>query len=256
MNPSTKTATLAALAGLALAAGSAQAAVIYQDNFDNDIEGTPTTGNLNGTTPDTTTGGNTWTADTNALRDWQADGSIDNGAASPDNNGYAFLEFTPESGKVYTLSIDMTITSGSGSWFGLGFMSTNNTTSAGFYQESTGDGAPWMLLREGDTALAKSFAGPGTAGGVDLASRDGNTMSIVLDTTGTDWVATFNNGSESNSVTYTGLDISNDINYVGFGRNTTAIGSVDNFSLTVVPEPSTTALIGLGGLALILRRRK
>ena len=32
---------------------------------------------------------------------------------------------------------------------------------------------------------------------------------------------------------------------------------VDNFSVTsVVPEPSSTALLGLGGLALILRRRK
>ena len=30
----------------------------------------------------------------------------------------------------------------------------------------------------------------------------------------------------------------------------------DDVELTVVPEPSTTALLGLGGLALILRRRK
>jgi hypothetical protein len=30
----------------------------------------------------------------------------------------------------------------------------------------------------------------------------------------------------------------------------------DNVSLDLVPEPSTTALLGLGGLALILRRRK
>ena len=36
--------------------------------------------------------------------------------------------------------------------------------------------------------------------------------------------------------------------------------TLDSFSLegdiTPVPEPSTTALLGLGGLALILRRRK
>jgi hypothetical protein len=31
---------------------------------------------------------------------------------------------------------------------------------------------------------------------------------------------------------------------------------IDNVSLNLVPEPSTTALLGLGGLALILRRRK
>ena len=32
--------------------------------------------------------------------------------------------------------------------------------------------------------------------------------------------------------------------------------SIDNFSITAVPEPSSTALLGLGGLALIMRRRK
>jgi|AOAMet2_C49A8_35_1029299.scaffolds.fasta_scaffold04530_2 hypothetical protein len=31
---------------------------------------------------------------------------------------------------------------------------------------------------------------------------------------------------------------------------------VDNINFTLVPEPTTTALLGLGGLALILRRRK
>ncbi len=31
---------------------------------------------------------------------------------------------------------------------------------------------------------------------------------------------------------------------------------VDSLTLTQVPEPSSTALLGLGGLALILRRRK
>lgn len=33
-------------------------------------------------------------------------------------------------------------------------------------------------------------------------------------------------------------------------------GEIDNISVDSVPEPTTTALLGLGGLALILRRRK
>lgn len=33
-------------------------------------------------------------------------------------------------------------------------------------------------------------------------------------------------------------------------------GSISGFAITIVPEPSSAALLGLGGLALILRRRK
>jgi len=41
------------------------------------------------------------------------------------------------------------------------------------------------------------------------------------------------------------------------GNSTARDIYVDNYSLTsVVPEPSSTALLGLGGLALIMRRRK
>lgn len=41
--------------------------------------------------------------------------------------------------------------------------------------------------------------------------------------------------------------------FVGGTNNRPAL---NGFSMDVVPEPSTTALLGLGGLALILRRRK
>ena len=50
--------------------------------------------------------------------------------------------------------------------------------------------------------------------------------------------------------------------YFGFGAGdyfgNLSIATYDNISITgtVVPEPSTTALIGLGGLALIIRRRR
>ena len=36
----------------------------------------------------------------------------------------------------------------------------------------------------------------------------------------------------------------------------TGLCTFDNLTYTVVPEPSTLALLGLGGLALLIRRRK
>lgn len=46
--------------------------------------------------------------------------------------------------------------------------------------------------------------------------------------------------------------------FVAQGSGATVTNNYDNFSISVdtVPEPSSTALLGLGGLALILRRRK
>ena len=50
--------------------------------------------------------------------------------------------------------------------------------------------------------------------------------------------------------TNTGQDIAISITYTG------RYGTIDEVTLTAVPEPSSAALLGLGGLALILRRRK
>lgn len=46
------------------------------------------------------------------------------------------------------------------------------------------------------------------------------------------------------------------INYVGFVTEGGLTGSVSAFELSAVPEPSTYALMGLGGLALLLRIRR
>ena len=58
-----------------------------------------------------------------------------------------------------------------------------------------------------------------------------------------------------------GVTTAGDLDYyiIQFAQNENGLAgvtSIDNFSLTAIPEPSSTALLGLGGLALMLRRRR
>lgn len=75
-------------------------------------------------------------------------------------------------------------------------------------------------------------------------------------------------GTHDVNITITSTDLINagvtmgDNIYIRFekpgdgGALRSAVYQVDNVNLSVVPEPSSAALLGLGGLALILRRRK
>ncbi len=66
----------------------------------------------------------------------------------------------------------------------------------------------------------------------------------------------FDNGSGVVSLdTYDVAAVGTQELYVGVENFGTTI-AFDNLQIAAVPEPSTTALLGLGGLALILRRRK
>lgn len=62
------------------------------------------------------------------------------------------------------------------------------------------------------------------------------------------------NWDATNSITVTGL--SGNLVVDGLPRATTTRASIAGIQIVQVPEPSSAALLGLGGLALILRRRK
>lgn len=91
--------------------------------------------------------------------------------------------------------------------------------------------------------------------GYDTATFDGTYIQATGD--GTDGSG---QGLNTNYVKLTGLSASNIkirslADQLG-GGDTTLRAPMNGFQIVQVPEPSTTALLGLGGLALILRRRR
>ena len=241
VEPAFELAGVSALAlGLMVGTGQqAEASTIYEETF----SGLSST-DLNGTAPDTTTGGEVWSASTA----WNKDGSVDAGAG--DDN--AFLAFTPTSGNVYTLSATLATPSGP-SWAAIGFVEGANTTTD-FWQNITAATVPWVLYRS--STNVDSFIGrvenwtPADEG--DHAGPI--TMSIVLDTQGAAWTAEwFINGGSVRSETLASNPTG--ITQVGLARESGTDASFDSFSLTVVPEPASLALMSLGGLLIARRRR-
>jgi hypothetical protein len=219
--------------------------VIYQDDFSG-------SGSLNGAAPDVRPGAETWDA-----TDWRADGTITAPATNLGSN--AFLPFTPVAGKVYSLSLEVNPTTSTDptTWFGLGFASVSSPPGNyfGFY-----NAGPWMILRvqrdgfdtipnnADDAGDLETFPGPVTTGFQDHDAAHGvAAFEIVLDTTGAQWQTQWLvNNSLIRSDTYA---VNPTINYVGFGRYQDTQGYVDNFSLTVIPEPTS---LGLSAVALAL----
>jgi hypothetical protein len=242
-----------ALFCVAVACASAQT-TLYFDDFSGSGSS-----DLNGTAPDIRPGSETWIAGSES-NDWKADGSI---SAGGDSN--AFLPFSPSPGQIYTLSIDANPVNANDDWFAIGFTPSDSVNSS--YAEDPVSASPWMLLRGQRASNLQTFLGPGTTDGADFNPTEDSTplldgvvnLKIVLDTTGEQWTAEWvvNNVS----IRQTTFDTNPTINYVGLGRWETAIGTVDNFTLTsasAIPEPATYALTlaAFAAGAAALRRRK
>jgi hypothetical protein len=115
----------------------------------------------------------------------------------------------------------------------------------------------------GDTDYAVELWAGGTVGSAATGTSLTALGATMIDTSGT--VAIVGNGlSETKS-----CDLDTGIGFTGsdavwlritqvakptFGANNVVL--FDEITATYVPEPSTTALLGLGGFALIMRRRK
>ncbi|MFA7345234.1 MAG: hypothetical protein WC003_13100 [Terrimicrobiaceae bacterium] len=242
------------IAGVVLAglAGSVSAqTIIYSDGF------TGSAGSLNGRAPETrsgTDGGSgsaTWVTSGPGTISLTGGGMASIPVVGGGSPSYATLPFVPTSGKVYELTVDLNpINAANSNWLAMGFSS--GTT------PSIANSVPWMLYREeGDgnafnQGTSSTFGSFGTVG----STSDPMKITFTLDTTQAAWSATL---SVFNLTTQTAVVVGTPtFNYGGsLGIQSVFIsawaggaGDFDNFSLSVVPEPSTCALL-LGGIGIV-----
>ncbi len=242
---------------------STQAAILFSDDFSGGA--VP----LNGTTPDTTTAGATWTSGTAFL----ADGSV---STTPTSG--AWLPFVPTAGNIYTVSSIINTTAGGQNWISLGFSAAatalpNNRFADGpvvalgtfllRQNRGSGTGATDSQFFVGETTLGvTSIAAPPSGAVTALITLDASNPSPALWTLGLSLNGspiTLASNSNPADGSDPGTDVSNfgAIKFVGFTVTNTAGGTIDDFrvEVTPVPEPTSALLVGLGAMALLRRRR-
>lgn len=274
-----KTAMISTVFGLTVAL---QAAVIYQDDFEREGVTHPNGGTdqivLGFSTPTTTTGGEWWKAfwssTSSAFNLSKGDNALKTTTSTSVARG-AFLDFVPESGKIYTLSVDMSVAGVSGTGFLAMGISSNTFLIDDFssaqdawdnggkayysgpdsdYTNPMNSALSGFKLNYNNTV--SSFNAAGYAGSSDFTGTvlaGYNTFEFVLDTRNANWEAEWNlNGTTIRTETYTENP---DIHNVFLSFEDVEGGSYDDFSLTVVPEPATFGMLGLGSIGVVLFRR-
>ena len=165
--------------------GGVKADVIYSHSFSGDGSSS-----LIGTAPDTTQPGEVWQGLTDGAQ-WTTDGKMTSTAAQ---SRYVYLDFSPESGKEYTLSVEVSLLATLRA-FHMGFLTGVPVEGEAF--STTSLASPWMRLQ----GNRETWAMVGTSTGGDQTTRINgyaslpNTLQIVLDTTQPAWsVEWFLNG--------------------------------------------------------------
>ncbi len=212
--------------------------------------------NLSGTAPSTRPGSEIWDAN----NEWKADGTYTLEENSPARNRRAFLPFssfsTPD---LYTLSATISSVENVNTSIGLikGTPSTTDSASNTFALFLSLDG------RDGFAGQARARGDHGF-GNQQVASSftygEATTLNLQLDTRGDTWTASFwvNDGDPTTPIelddafktSFTGVGFHAAKANTTFDPNTQII--VDDFTLTVIPEPGTFMLLGIGFVAILL----
>lgn len=212
-----------------LASVPLRAAVIYSDNFDGDGSTS-----LIGQAPDIAPGSETWLGLSLGTQ-WMSDGTI---TVANNQKRNVFLPFTPETGKKYTVKIDV-VRIGSTDSFSFGFTETDAANEGFPLSGSSLNASPWMSS-SGANGNVSTYLGPANGGsGSQVAVEDPdvfNTLEMMLDTREAAWTVEYRlNGNVIRSETFSSNP---NINYVGFGRYNTGTFAVSDFELSEKVDPT------------------
>lgn len=259
-----------AIVALGYSIGEAQMSLVYSNDF------TAGSGSavLDGTAPTVATGlagGSSSSLWNNVNQDTA--GFLDNGTMGDLSACSVLLDFTPQAGYLYTMTGVVTIPSDmNGTYAGMGFTIQNPQPDTGGLDARMSSqyvgGANWFIIRSEDTQGRAAyeadnwFAGIGSQNQIsapNIVTTGGTyTLTLTLDTRGTQWMAdAYVDGTpfSGGPYTYTSNPAIVAAGIASSGNNANV--TWQNWSLTAVPEPSTFALAGLGGIGvLLLARRK
>ena len=245
---------------------SLEASVVYTDSFLVNNAGGDTARDpgdpLAGT--DTEIGGGTWAAHSSVLLGQVGATTDGHVYATSDSSAslYGSLPVSLNPGDVVTIDarIKPFNSNGLDAWFGIGFADAEGALLA--------NGTTWAIVRQ-DTSRSDEIVMLGAAGGTSGANKlvsvatpglpdaDGYTVVQMTYDSGANTVSLVVNGQVLLSDAANLGSLPPDITHVAFQpfRNTIE-GSLDDWQVTVVPEPGVLGVMALSGMALLGRNRR